>query len=365
MIKILNTALALAAVGSLAFAGTTGSDWTGLDKDMSLATADSHMKGGPSMGALIRSSLDFSGDDGYTIGVDEEDLQGITFQNAVLWAQGDIGNFWWRLSFDFASGSGIPDNGAGDGIGGASLEDAYAKWSCNDQISVTMGQFKAPVSRSNSISDGSLMFIDRTLVGQVFDSYDPGLMVGGSFEQFCWDVALQNGADGASEDFAMSARGEYAFNGGAGCCEGGYGKKDGTTGSIGLGYWNDSDDLVDGSVVVVDGSVSFSRFTVMAEFANFDEEVAPGLPYGSYTDDASVWALGVSYMLQPEEWEVAVRMQDCDDDDDSSIITAGLNWYHGGHNAKWQLNVSDYSSDVSAAEGTLIQVGLTLGCLGC
>ena len=77
MIKILNTALALAAVGSLGFAGTNGSDWTGLDKDMSLVSAESHMKGGPSMGALIRSSLSFSSDDAFTIG--GEDLQGVFF----------------------------------------------------------------------------------------------------------------------------------------------------------------------------------------------------------------------------------------------------------------------------------------------
>ncbi|TAJ15928.1 MAG: hypothetical protein EPO68_11960, partial [Planctomycetota bacterium] len=163
MIKILNTALALAAVGSLGFAGTNGSDWTGLDKDMSLATAESHMKGGPSMGALIRSSIDFSSDDGYTIG--GEDLQGVTFQNARLWAQGEVGNFWWRLSFDFAGGTGVPDNSASDGIGGATLLDAYGSWACNDQLRVTMGQFKAPVARSANVQAGGLLFIDRSLIG--------------------------------------------------------------------------------------------------------------------------------------------------------------------------------------------------------
>jgi hypothetical protein len=364
MIKFFNTALALAAVSSLGFAGTTGSDWANLDKDMSLATVAGQGMGGPQMGALVRSSLDFSGDDGYSIGTDEEDLTGVTFQDARLWAQGDIGKFWWRISFNFASGNGVPDNSASDGIGDAQLLEAFGRWSASDAISVTMGQFKAPVARSAGIQNGGLLFIDRTLIGQVFDSFDPGVMLAGHFEQFGWDVAVQNGADGASEDFNITARGQYDINGGAGNMEGGYAKKDGTTGSIGLGYWNDNDDAVDGTVIVLDGSVSFSRFTILAEVADFDEEVSPFIPFGVYTDEATPWSIGASYMIQPDEWEVAVRFQDCDDEDDSQVITGGLNWYHGGHNAKWQLNVSDYSTDVSADEGTLIQVGLTLGSEG-
>jgi hypothetical protein len=341
MIKILNTALALAAVGSLGFAGTNGSDWTGLDKDMSLATADSHMKGGPSMGALVRSSLSFSSDDAFAIG--GEDLQGVLFQNAKLWAQGEVGQFWWRMSFDFAD--------AGQLQVGAVLEDAYASWKCNsDQLSVMMGQFKPSIARSANVSDGSLLFISRSVIGLTFDSYDPGIAVNGHFEQFSWQVSANNGADGAAEDLDLYARGEYNFNGGAGCCEGGYGKPDGTTGTIGLGY-GDFEDL-DDKVLVLDGAVSFSRFALGAEWADFDNA------------DQSLFAVSGSYMIQPETWEVAVRYEDLDTSDDNTILTGGVNWYHGGHNAKWQLNFTDFSSDVDADEGTVIQLGLTVGCTG-
>lgn len=345
MIKILNTALALAAVGSLGFAGTNGSDWTGLDKDMSLVSAESHMKGGPSMGALIRSSLSFSSDDAFTIG--GEDLQGVLFQNAKLWAQGEVGQFWWRMSFDFVGSQYIGT----DTLGTAGLEDAYARWNGNsDQIGVMMGQFKPSIARSANVEDGALLFVSRSVIGAIFDSYDPGLAVNGHFEQFSWQVSANNGADGASEDIDLYARGEYNFNGGAGWCEGGYGKPDGTTGTIGVGYADLGD--LDDKVLVVDGAVSFSRFALAAEFADFDQA------------DNSPFAVSGSYMIQPEAWEVALRFEDLDTTDDDTILTGGINWYHGGHNAKWQLNFADFSSDVNAAEGTIIQLGLSVGSAG-
>lgn len=345
MIKILNTALALAAVGSLGFAGTNGSDWAGLDKDMSLATAESHMNGGPQMGALIRSSLSFSSDDLFTGG--GEDLQGVLFQNAKLWAQGEVGEFGWRLSFDFVDAGLIGT----DTLGNAGLEDAYGKWKCmNDQIGVMMGQFKPSIARSANVDDGSLLFISRSVIGAIFDTYDPGLGVNGHFEQFSWQVSANNGADGASEDLDLYVRGEYNFNGGAGHCEGGYGKPDGTTGTIGVGYGDFGD--LDDQVLVVDGAVSFSRFAVGGEWSDFDQA------------DQSPYAVYGSYMLQAEAWEIALRYEDLDSSDDNTVLTGGVNWYHGGHNAKWQLNFADFSSDVDADEGTVIQLGLAVGSSG-
>jgi hypothetical protein len=359
-ILTLTGAALLAAPLSAGVTAPSTSDWSALDASLAIPTRDG-AGAAPSMGALVRSSLDFSSDDGYVIGVDSEDLQGVRFQDAMLWASGTVGEFYWRLSLDFASSNGEPANSGADGIGGASLEDAFAQWTCTEShLRITMGQFKCPPLRSSVTSKHSLLFIDRTILGQRFEVWSPGLAVDGKFDAFAWKVAAQNGADGASEDFALTARGEYHLNGGIGSGEGAMGGTgDGIQGTIGVTYF-DEGELQDGSMIAADATLVFDQqFSVAAEVADLDDDLGPMM--FTVAEGNTPWALTGSWLTPSREWEVALRLQDHDDDDDTQVVSGGLNWYHGGHNAKWQLNVSDYSSDVSANEGTLIQIGLTVG----
>lgn len=357
-ILILSGAALLAAPLSAGVNAATNpaSDWKSLDA--SLAVTGDGATGGPAMGALIRSSLDFSDDDGYTVG--SEDLTGVRFQDATVWATGTVGQFFWRLSFDFAGSTGEPSNSGSDGIGGASLEDAFAQWTCSQtHLRITMGQFLCPPLRSSNTAKHGLLFIDRTVLGNRFYAFSPGLAVDGDVDAFHWKVAAQNGADGASEDWAITARGEYYLNGGLGNVEGAMGGKgDGTQGTIGVSYF-DEGDLGDGSMIAADATIVFDSFSVTAEIADLDDDLGP-MAF-NVTEGNTPWALTGSWLTASREWEVALRLQDHDDDDDTQVVSGGLNWYHGGHKAKWQLNVSDYSSDVSANEGTLIQIGLTVG----
>jgi hypothetical protein len=358
-ILILSGAALLAAPLSAGVNAATSpaSDWKSLDASLALMP-DGHT-GGPSMGALIRSSLDFSGDDGYEQ-AGSEDLQGVRFQDAALWANGTVGQFFWRLSLDFASSTGEPTNGSGSGIGGATLEDAFAQWTCPDTpIRLTMGQFVCPPLHSSTTAKHAQLFIDRTILGHSFRVWNPGVAVDGDFDAFHWKVAVQNGADGAAEDFALTARGEYYLNGGVGNVEGAMGGKgNGVQGTIGVFYF-DEGDLSDGSMIGADATIVFDAFSVAAEIADLDDDLGP--EKFEVADGNTPWALTGSWLTASREWEVALRLQDHDDDEDTQVISGGLNWYHGGHNAKWQLNVSDYSSDDSNAEGTLIQIGLTVG----
>jgi hypothetical protein len=360
MNTFVNSALALAAASSLGFAGTNGSDWAGLDQEINLAAAaGQNGVGGPQIGALIRSSVDFSSDDNHQIGT--EDLQGMRFQDVRMWASGEIADFVWRLSFDFASSSGVPTGSDDNGLGDPVILDAYAKWLAAENIDVYFGNFKAPLTASQSVSAGHLLFIDRTLIGQSIDSWDAGVMVGGSMEQFMWSVAVQNGIDDASEDIQIRARGQYNFNAGPLASEGVYGAADGTNGMVGVGYLDEGDDGADGSAIFVDGAVTFDNFSIHAELAEVDEElVTATAPLGNFSDDATPFAITGSFAFN-EEFEAGLRFQETDDDDDTSMISAGLSWYQSGHQAKWQLNFSDISSDDDALEGSLIQIGLTIG----
>jgi len=66
-------------------------------------------------------------------------------------------------------------------------------------------------------------------------------------------------------------------------------------------------------------------------------------------------------MLSPDQWEIAVRYEDLDDMNDTTRATAGLNYYMGGHNAKWQLNFSTSDSDIKANEIDVIALALVVG----
>src|SRR5262245_13243728 len=105
MKTFLNSALALAVASSLGYAGT-GSEtdkWSGLDQEIQglAATQGQPQPSGPTVGALIRSTLYMSSDDVFLSG-SGDDLLGMAFNDANLWAQGNLGDFFWRLSLNGA-----------------------------------------------------------------------------------------------------------------------------------------------------------------------------------------------------------------------------------------------------------------------
>ena len=124
--------------------------------------------------------------------------------------------------------------------------------------------------------------------------------------------------------------------------------------------------MVDDSGLFLDAAGTMAGFSGNVEFGFLAEDYAnfnrPSLwGNGGYTDDAVVMALTVAYMLQPDEWEVAVRFEDMDDDNDTTALTFGANYYMAGHEAKWAINLVDVSSDGVDADGTLFRVGLSMG----
>jgi hypothetical protein len=359
MKTFLNTALALAAASSLGFAGT-GSDadkWSGLDQEINNLAATLGQGGGPSVGALIRSALFYSDDDAFISGTGD-DLIGLSFQDAILWSQGNLGDYFWRISLNAADGErtlfdGAPDSGFEAPENDVHVEDAYARWMVSDTFYVTWGNFIAPVTRSSTLGDENLLFIGRSEITHTFRVWDPGAMIGGTAGNFVWDIAAQNGADSTDEDFVLSARGQFNWNQGVGAVEGASGAADGTNGAIGVFYVDvgdiDGTNTADETIIGVDALVTIGGgFSVGGEMADFD------------TADATPWNVVASFLFQPE-WEAALRYGERDNIDDETTIELGLNFYQSGHNAKWQLNFGDISSDNNANEGSIIALGLSVG----
>jgi len=365
MKTILYGALALGAFGSLATANTEAkSTWLGLDEELhALSSNLTTQTGGPTFGAVIKTVYTHSEDEVFGA-TPTEDISGFELYNARLWAEGQAGDFGWRLSFDF--GEEVENDTPTDG---PDLLDAYATWNIAEQFQLTWGQFQFPTLMSNSDTPEELLFINRSALGQALYTWDLGVMVGGDYEQIRWNFALQNGADEASEEYRLSGRVEFDLGGGRmqGGSKGARSQElDATIGVFGFTDDNGAVANADVTAFGADARLTMGAFGVGAELVSVDDGElgldgagVVGTP-GAF-DDATPWSLYASYMLVPDEWEIGVRYEDLDDDAETTILTAGVNWHQPGSPAMWQLNYIIADSDLDAADGDAIQLGLVIG----
>lgn len=348
MNKFACSALALAAAGSVGFADPADDgEWLGLDQDLVDLHATTLQGGGPRIGALIRSYwIDTDNDIEDLIGAD---ISGWTFQDVDIWLEGEIGDFDWRVSLDYGE-----DSLSGSLFGSSSvLEDAYATWHIGDDFDITWGQFKFGHTLSSDVDPEDQVLITRSIIGQFFDFWDHGVMVGGDFEDFTWRVAATNGIDSIEDKYFISGRAEYNLNGGAGGMkgmEGAVGAGDDIMATIGI-FGGDEGSVDNGQVYGADFAATMDVFSLAGEFAGFDEDLTDSNPY----------SITASMVFGDEEFEGAVRYEDLDDDGDTTAITGGVNWYLTGRNAYWSLNYTSFDSDDAGDDGGVIAVGLNVG----
>ncbi|MDG2143696.1 MAG: hypothetical protein P8N31_09090, partial [Planctomycetota bacterium] len=167
MNKIITTSIALAVASTTSFAN--GGSWLELDKDIASLSSTVNVAGGTEVGGLLRSSYE----DGGTTGE-------FGFEDVMLHAGGSLEEFTWRISGDMSDG-------------GFTLDDAHVVWSYNSNVSVAWGRFKLPMFRSGSIDQESMLFIDRSLLGAEYDTYDMGVSISGTNSGLDWTLAAVNG----------------------------------------------------------------------------------------------------------------------------------------------------------------------------
>ena len=111
MNKLVTTALAVAAAGSLSHADPGDNDWLELDGEINdLATALTPAQDGMGWSALIRANFLFSNDEvgtGTNFAPDDPDLAGFAFADVDLAFWGSVGNFGWRISTDIERASSV------------------------------------------------------------------------------------------------------------------------------------------------------------------------------------------------------------------------------------------------------------------
>jgi hypothetical protein len=364
MNKFVTGALALAAAGTVSHADPGGDGgWLELDSEISsLASSLSSQGGGGGWSALLRSTYNFSSDQLATGSPTDPDISGFSLDDVDVALWGEVGDYGYRVSFDLGSGS-------------ANLEDAFAWWACGDMVTAQMGQYKANVFRSNYVNPENTVAIDRTVLGSAFDGWDTGVGASGEYDQFGWNVDIQNGSNGQDSDHRWIFRGEYDLGGGAGDVEGALGGNDDLNATAGLVYlFDDTITGMDRTLIGADFNGHSGPIGFGAEVAKIDADLANNLNTGGDflrlgsgvgnlsfadgTNDPTVFALTGSYLIN-EEFEAVARYQDMDNFDDNALITLGINWYQSGHNAKWQANVTQIDSNVD--DTTVFQVGLVVG----
>jgi hypothetical protein len=361
MTKFTYGALALAAFSASAQAADTG--WSGLDQEInnlsaSLAAQDMAKPTGAKVGGYIITSLDFG--DGDDLGL-ADDLLGFTVRNARIQVTGDAGSdYSYKVSFDLAEGtSGLE----------AELKDAYVDWMITEGITGRMGRYKVPFMNSALISKSKLLFLDRTRVSDLLDFRDEGFMLRGQFEMVGFYLNVMNGSDSTLSELYYNARVTLNLMGeGVGKVEGAYGAGDETNLML-AGAFGDDTGLDNGVHFGVEAVLTAGPFSIAAEFADFDDDVAltgggpiVGLTTGTAAG-TSPYSATASFLFT-EMYEVGVRYEDYDDSSETTGYGLVVNRYVQGHDIKWTLQWQhqDQDSPPGASDSAdVFSLGLTVG----
>jgi hypothetical protein len=399
MNKFVTSALALAAAGSVSYADPGDDEWLELDSEINnLASAlQPSSQDGMGWSVLFRASYAYSSDgiatsDG-NAATDDSDLSGFNFEDVDFAFWGSVAEYGWRVSFDLDQNYNVYGSLAGGtpSMDSVQLQDIFAYWDCGGYVTATFGSLKANTFRSGTIDPENQLFIDRSVIGSAHDFWDLGVQADGEYEAFSYWISIQDGLNGNTSDHYYSARVEWDFNAGAGTGEGAMGGNDELNLTVGGAYVNnDSNDTAgaqEDSLYGLDVAGNFSSFGFAAEVAFLDDESfrATSGDYGAYTSnafgvgmplflvgDSTPWALMGSFLINPE-WEVGVRYESLDNGSipqagggsvagpDNTVLTLGVAWYRSGNNAKWTAQWSNIDADSGFEDGSIFQVGLTLG----
>jgi hypothetical protein len=358
MNKFVLSALALTTASGLAVAGSGSEEWLTLDREInSLASTLAPQGSGVTVSGFVRSSYSNSSD--ITVGGNK--LGGFNLDNVRLAVNGTVGDFSVHVSTD-GSGSLVPGTGtsivgAPAGTGAFGVLDAYASWNINEMLRLTVGQFIPRVNANSVINENQMLFLNHTANGALLSMRDQGVMLGGQYDMFNFWLAFVNGMDAAGKDLKIAARGEfYAMGGGsASSVEGAYGAAQGNQLTLGLGYSTDDNGTaanVDLAIIAFDATFNTGPISAYAEVVDYDSGALGA-------SNITTFAVQGGFMFVPDKWEGALRYEDLDTATNTTIITAGVNYYLSGHDAKLQANYGMLSDDAPGADTDIFAIGLT------
>lgn len=352
----------------------TDTEWLSLDQEIEALSASLNQNsgGGPNWYGWLQASWRYSNDDALEVetapGSGEfNDLSGLMLDSVRLGVDGSVGDYGYRIEYDFADPSlnstGVDSNGDTFGVEGfAGLLDAYITTMIADSVMLKIGSFRQPFVQGALLPRNRLLFLWRSGIDQTFSVRDLGVQFSGEFETVDWYAAVQNGSDGQGDEYLFTGRVEVdVVGGGVGDLEGAWGAADEVAATVGLAIADDGA-VDDGFHWAIDAAVTSGPLYVGAKIVDFDDG-----PFGvtdpvlgvNTVDDTTPWNATISYMFT-DMWEAALRYEDADDTDDSTAISFSINHYVQGHDIKWTGEFRTVDTDNAIDDFDVFGLGVSL-----
>ncbi len=358
MRKLVFGALALSAATAPGFASET--DWLSLDSELEALSANLADNGETAFGGYIITSFNFMDDAADA----DANTAGFNVNKARIHAKKKFDNgYSVKVQGDFASAAdGVDSDGdaVSGGFGTFKIKDAYVRFPAGD-LNGTFGHFRTPFLRSGgTVSSSRTFFLTRTLNGGEWSRRDAGAQIAGKFDKLDYTLAAMN-SDGGDTSFLYTARLGFQVTGSElNSWEGAYGyDSNNPSVYVAVAYADDDasrapGDGLDSNAFAFEAHAVTNVYSVSFETVTYGDG---GLDdYG--TVDNSPMSLTATYMLTPDTWELGIRYDDMDNDDNTNKITIGANHYLNGHALKWTYQYEMISSDDDDAEDTYVRVGL-------
>lgn len=370
MNRLLTSALAIVAVGAVGHAANGGDDdWLELDSEINgLASSVATQGDWMDIKALLRGFYNYSSDelatfDGTGFG---DDVSGVTLEDAEINGNFQVGDVKLRLGVDFYDG-------------GAMLQDAFAMYRVNEDVSVRMGHYKPHVLRSNFTDPDKLFFPYRTALGAAFDFYDEGVGAYGDVEAFSWSFDVFNGPTFNSNRSGHLYILRVLWNSGRlpglyeTSPEDAFGAGDEPAFTVGGTIIEEDVSTGDAGAFAVDAQGTVGRIGFGAEVAFLGEDVnlatqkstwqalAGPLFFGDGDDSTTAWAIQGN-ILPDDRFGIGARIESLDNATDETILTIAGNMYDAGHAGKLTAAVSFISTDATGFDDTTVfTLGYTFG----
>lgn len=352
MKKFVTSTLALAAAGSLGFAGPGDSEWSGLDSQLNTIRSSYTAEGGlgSSFGAVLSVSLvsvdvDVIGLHGFT-GAD--DVLAIDLSEAFAWIEGEVNpEVNWRVSFDLYGGG-----------GSVSLYEAFIDAKFGSGL-LRSGMQLVPTARSLAFAPENRLFhyapISHTVGNGAFMQafgMDEAITWLGSSDSFSYSIAAANdGGDVDVDELTLIGKATWS-NADIDSYEGPFGNSDDGGMAVSL-FYVDQGGVTDGTTIGIDFVYDASNFSVSAGFLDNDTGHGDNSPF-FIQGGINVGENGVA----------GLRFADTDDAvlAGQQRITGVYQHYSDNQNHTYSVEIGQDDSDT--VDGTFFAFNITAGNAG-
>lgn len=283
------------------------------------------------------------------------------FENtrSTLMLSGHVVNPQWfyRLDVNFGNNS-VSGLSWADLNGGSDFRDytldAYLGYDYGNGWRMRMGSMKLPFLHEELVEDQYQLGVERSVVNYMFTTgYSDALLAEWNGDRFRVEGAFSDGSQQGQTiwstmdtEWAFSGRAEFLASGTWDQFKDFTSPRGGETGILigGAVHWEKGEHPAGFNpeilALTIDGSAEFGGFNLYGAFVYTD--IDPDAPVGDANPFA--WIIQGGFYLT-EDWELYARFEWVDFDDvfgttfsETALITAGVNKYFAGHNAKWSTD---------------------------